>query len=249
MTLSPKTRRCRNQHSMAFQTPIANTDVYKGSFFPQTIRDWNALPDSLISSAEMQRIVLLSSHLWWELGTNSLITGASEWLSFRRFTSKLSWSWSWSYSTVACPNTLTLHTECRLGTRITGLSPQYFNTGHSKAVLLLRFLTVTCSCCPYLYFGSPIMWGTYLSSWMTTCLGKSCSFGLPRVPFVNCGQFMYLVISLLVLRAGCGIWLYQFLIIAYLFTFLKLKEKVQVKKLTTEKQMKTCIQILHGRIL
>ena len=52
MTLSPKTRRCRNQHSMAFQTPIANTDVYKGSFFPQTIRDWNALPDSLISSAE-----------------------------------------------------------------------------------------------------------------------------------------------------------------------------------------------------
>ena len=27
----------------------------------------------------------------------------------------------------------------------------------------------------------------------------------PRVPFVNCRQFMYLVISLLVLRAGCGI--------------------------------------------
>ena len=50
--LIPKTRRCRNQHSMAFQTPIANTDVYKGSFFPLTIRDWNALPDSLISSAE-----------------------------------------------------------------------------------------------------------------------------------------------------------------------------------------------------
>ena len=40
---------------------------------------------------------------------------------------------------------------------------------------------------------------------MTTYLGKSCSFGLPRVPFVNCRQFMYLVISLLVLRAGCGI--------------------------------------------
>ena len=55
---------------------------------------------------------------------------------------------------------------------------------------------------------------------MTTYLGKSCSFCLPRVPFVNCRQFMYLVISLLVLRAGYGIWLYQFLIIAYLFTFL-----------------------------
>ena len=54
---------------------------------------------------------------------------------------------------------------------------------------------------------------------MTTCLGKSCSFGLPRVPFLNCCQFMYLVISLLVLWAGCGVWLYQFLIIANLFTF------------------------------
>ena len=53
---------------------------------------------------------------------------------------------------------------------------------------------------------------------MATCLGKSCSFGLPRVHFVNCSQFMYLVVSLLVLRAGCGIWLYQFLIIAYPFT-------------------------------
>ena len=50
--LIPKTRYCINQHSMAFQTPIASTDVYKGSFFPQTIRGWNALPDSLISSAE-----------------------------------------------------------------------------------------------------------------------------------------------------------------------------------------------------
>ena len=57
---------------------------------------------------------------------------------------------------------------------------------------------------------------------MTTYLGKSCSFCLPRVLFVNCRQFMYLVISLLVLRAGYGIRLYQFLIIAYLFTLLLL---------------------------
>ena len=27
---------------------------------------------------------------------------------------------------------------------------------------------------------------------MTICLGKSCSFDLPRVPFVNCCQFMYM---------------------------------------------------------
>ena len=26
---------------------------------------------------------------------------------------------------------------------------------------------------------------------MTTCLGKSCSFGLPRVPFVNCSDYVF----------------------------------------------------------
>ena len=52
--LIPKKRRCRNQHSLAFQIPSAsNKEAYKSSFFPQTIRDWNDLPDSLISSAEM----------------------------------------------------------------------------------------------------------------------------------------------------------------------------------------------------
>ena len=51
--LIPNTRRGRNQHSKAFQIPIANTDVYKCNFFPQTIRDWNVLPDSLNSSAEV----------------------------------------------------------------------------------------------------------------------------------------------------------------------------------------------------
>ena len=59
---------------------------------------------------------------------------------------------------------------------------------------------------------------------MTICLGKSCSFDLLRVPFVNCCQFMYLVISLLVLRAGYGIWLCQFLIIAYLFTLFQMHD-------------------------
>ena len=54
---------------------------------------------------------------------------------------------------------------------------------------------------------------------MTTCLGKNCSFGLSRVPFVNYCQFMYLVISLLVLRAGYGILLHQFLIIAFWTAF------------------------------
>ena len=49
----PKTRRGRNQHSFAFQIPYASKDVYKYSFFSQTIRDWNDLPESLISSSEL----------------------------------------------------------------------------------------------------------------------------------------------------------------------------------------------------
>ena len=51
--LIPKNRRCRNQHSLVFHIPSASKDSYKKSFFLQTIRDWNALPDLLISSAEL----------------------------------------------------------------------------------------------------------------------------------------------------------------------------------------------------
>ena len=51
--LIPKTRRFRNQHSMAFQILSASVEAYKCSFFPQTIRDWNVLIDSLISFAEL----------------------------------------------------------------------------------------------------------------------------------------------------------------------------------------------------
>ena len=47
--------RCsRNQHPMAFQVlhVYARTDIYKYSFFPDTIRAWNAHPAAIISSAE-----------------------------------------------------------------------------------------------------------------------------------------------------------------------------------------------------
>ena len=51
--LIPKTRRGRNQHSLAFQITSASKDIYTYSFFPQTIRDWNDLPESMISSSEL----------------------------------------------------------------------------------------------------------------------------------------------------------------------------------------------------
>ena len=72
--LIPKNRRCRNQHSMVFQIPSASKDSYKKSFFPQTIRDWNSLPDSLISSVELL-----------ELGTNLPRPSPGEVLSFLAF--------------------------------------------------------------------------------------------------------------------------------------------------------------------
>ena len=50
---TPISRRGRNQHSLAFQIPSASKDVYQYSFFPQTIRDWNDLSESLISSSEL----------------------------------------------------------------------------------------------------------------------------------------------------------------------------------------------------
>ena len=86
------------------------------------------------------------------------------------------------------------------------------------------------TCCKNLarHEASRKSWSTKFPLWAEAnhiwplAYNKICSINiiklLPRVPFVNCRHFMYLVISLLVLRAGCGIWLYQLLIIAYLFT-------------------------------
>ena len=45
-------RRTRNHHSLAFQIPLAGTDIYKSSFSTETIRDWNSLTDSLISVSD-----------------------------------------------------------------------------------------------------------------------------------------------------------------------------------------------------
>ena len=41
MTLSPHLGAIET-----FQIHTARTDIYKGSFFPETIRDWNTLPNS-----------------------------------------------------------------------------------------------------------------------------------------------------------------------------------------------------------
>ena len=50
--LQPLNRRRMNQQPIAFQVTNARTDIYKYSFFPDTMRDCNALPASIISSVE-----------------------------------------------------------------------------------------------------------------------------------------------------------------------------------------------------
>ena len=88
----------RNHHSMAYQVPIANTDIYNCSFFPQIIRDWNALQTLSSPLLKVSRMVLLSSLLWWELGTSLPGYSPGEWLSFWCVTSKQFWFWFWVLS-------------------------------------------------------------------------------------------------------------------------------------------------------
>ena len=52
------------------------------------------------------------------------------------------------------------------GAREAGLGPQYFNTNCFKAVFLLWFLTVACSCRPCLCFGSAVVLVAYFVNFM-----------------------------------------------------------------------------------
>ena len=93
--LIPLFRRCRNDHSMAYQVPIANTDIFKCNIFPIPL--WTGMHFQALFSPllKVPRMVLLSSLLWWELGTSLPVHGPGEWLSFWRVTSKQFWFWFW----------------------------------------------------------------------------------------------------------------------------------------------------------
>ena len=97
MTLSPKLGVVETSTLWHFRLPLLIQMFIKVASSPRL--SGIGMPSPILWShlLNMQRIVLLSSLLWWELGTNSLITGPGEWLSLRRFTSKLSWSWSWTF--------------------------------------------------------------------------------------------------------------------------------------------------------
>ena len=64
-----------------------------------------------------------------------------------------------------------------------------------------------CSCCLYLCFGSAVVLVTCFVNFgwrVAAYLGRGCSFCLPRVPFVGCRRFVYLVVSLF--GFGGGMW-------------------------------------------
>ena len=96
MTLSPKLGVAEISTLCHFRLPLPIQMFIKVASFPRL--SGIGMPSPILWShlLKMLRIVLLSSLLWWELGTNSLITGPGEWLSFRHFTSKLSWSRPWN---------------------------------------------------------------------------------------------------------------------------------------------------------
>ena len=90
MTLSPKLGVLGISTLWHFRLPLPIQMFIKVASSPRL--SGIGIPSPILWShpLKMQRIVLLSSLLLVELGTNSLITGPGEWLSFRRFTSNLS---------------------------------------------------------------------------------------------------------------------------------------------------------------
>ena len=82
----PKTRRCRNSTLWHFRLPWLMRMFIKVASSPSLSGIGMRSPILWSHLLKMQRIVLLSSLLWWELGTNSLITRPGEWLSFWCFT-------------------------------------------------------------------------------------------------------------------------------------------------------------------
>ena len=93
MTLSPKLGVVEISTLWHFRLPLPILMFIKVVSSPRLSEIGMPSPILWSHPLKMQRIVLLTSLLWWELGTNSLTTGPGEWLSFRRFTSTLSWSW------------------------------------------------------------------------------------------------------------------------------------------------------------
>ena len=49
--------RTMGSHQFKFRVPYGNKDVFKFSFFPKTIADWNCLPEAIVSSTSLEIVV------------------------------------------------------------------------------------------------------------------------------------------------------------------------------------------------
>jgi hypothetical protein len=79
------TRRLWQSHDNAYQVPHCRIDVRKMSFFPRTVRDWNALPPDKASLDTLENLCptsILQCGTWWALSWEC-----------RRLLIGLSWRW------------------------------------------------------------------------------------------------------------------------------------------------------------
>ena len=101
MTLSPWLGAAGIIIRLHFRSPLLIQIFISVAFSPRPLGIGMHIRTLLSLLLKVLRMELLSSLLWWELGTNlprhgpgvclSFWRVTSEWLSFRRFTSKLSW--------------------------------------------------------------------------------------------------------------------------------------------------------------
>ena len=65
MIWKKNSRILKSHHSESFKIISAKTDVYKYSFLPNTVKDWNSLPPDLISNSKSAKnpVEFFNQHL------------------------------------------------------------------------------------------------------------------------------------------------------------------------------------------
>jgi hypothetical protein len=56
-------RLSRNMHDRSFQIPASSTTLRRESFYPTTIREWNALPANVATAGSLETSKVLISQL------------------------------------------------------------------------------------------------------------------------------------------------------------------------------------------
>ena len=116
----PLVRRCRNDHSMAYQVPLLTLIFINVAFSSRPLGTGMHFQTLLSPLLKVSRMVLLSALLWWELGTSLPGHGSGEWLSFWRVTSNNSDSESHPLCSLKNPTVVYMIT-CRLSPCKTGV--------------------------------------------------------------------------------------------------------------------------------